>query len=301
MFTPVATAAPALPGSPTTTWVWTLRPALSACVRACIVHDARVLPGAPSLSYFPASPLCGLTWWFSGPPHWLGRGAALDGPLPEGPGLPAPASVVVGGPHTEPSVYRHAGQPQCLMLLFMADALHALIGLNLVEHTDRVVDAAQVLPPDWLAWCQQVLALPDMAARVRCIDEFLAPRWAACRPGPSPHGSRYADWVQHLGQRAALSTPGRSLRQLERRIKQWAGLPLRELRGHGRTEQAFFDVISTHLAGDKVNWTEVAADAGYTDQSHLCRVTRRLTGLSPEALRQRVATDPAFWVYRAWW
>lgn len=37
----------------------------------------------------------------------------------------------------------------------------------------------------------------------------------------------YADWGAHLAQRTAVSGPRRSLHQFERRVKRWAGLPLR--------------------------------------------------------------------------
>ena len=36
-------------------------------------------------------------------------------------------------------------------------------------------------------------------------------------------------------------------------------------------------------------WADVAADTGYADQAHLCRVTRRIIGCSPKALRQSMA------------
>ena len=73
---------------------------------------------------------------------------------------------------------------------------------------------------------------------------------------------------------------------------------MRELRGFGRAEQAFFRA----LAGGEgpVRWTDVAADAGYADQSHLCRETRRVTGFPPDELRQRIADDESFWIYRLW-
>ena len=150
--------------------------------------------------------------------------------------------------------------------------------------TDRRVDAQSVLPPDWIAMCDAVQHEPDDAARIEYLEEFLEPRWQACRPQQPLQVQRYADWAVHLAQRAALSAPGRSLRQLERRIKRWAGLPLRELRGFGKAEQAFFDTIAAEATAGSVNWADVAAGAGYADQSHLSRVTRRITGYAPQAL-----------------
>jgi len=97
-----------------------------------------------------------------------------------------------------------------------------------------------------------------------------------------------------------MSGPGRSLRQLERRIKRWAGLPLRELRGFGKAEQAFFDTIAVDTAGQSVKWADVAAGAVFSDQSHLCRVTRRITGYAPQELYDGIHSEEAFWVYRIW-
>jgi AraC-like DNA-binding protein len=93
---------------------------------------------------------------------------------------------------------------------------------------------------------------------------------------------------------------GRSLRQVERRIKQWARLPLRGLRGFGRAEQAFFRGMSDASGTRKPHWAALAESSGFADQSHLCRVTRRITGFTPDALYRRIAEDEGFWSYRLW-
>ena len=69
--------------------------------------------------------------------------------------------------------------------------------------------------------------------------------------------------------RAASSGAGRSLRQAERRIKGWTGLPMRELRGLGRAEQAFFRTLA-HDGDDPVRWTDVAADTRVMPTSRTC-------------------------------
>ena len=97
--------------------------------------------------------------------------------------------------------------------------------------------------------------------------------------------------------RAATSSAGRSLRQIERRVKTWAGLPMRELRAVSRAERAFLAAMSSE---GPVNWAELAADTDYADQSHLCRETRRMTGFSPDDLRRRIVSEEAFWAYRLW-
>ncbi|MEY4754768.1 MAG: hypothetical protein RJA44_2443, partial [Pseudomonadota bacterium] len=136
-------------------------------------------------------------------------------------------------------------------------------------------------------------------ARIARLQDFLAPRWQAVRPVLPLQAQRYLDWARALALHAATSGPGRSLRQIERRIKRQAGLPMRELRGIGRAEQLFFQA-QAELEQRHPNWAELADASGYADQSHLCRETRRITGFSPEELYRRIVGDESFWSYRLW-
>jgi len=90
------------------------------------------------------------------------------------------------------------------------------------------------------------------------------------------------------------------MRTSERQIRGWSGMPLRELRGIGRSEQAFFDTLTTVDNGQTLRWADIAVGAGYSDQSHLCRVTKRITGFTPQVLYEGMQTEEAFWAYRLW-
>lgn len=282
--------------------LWLPRASLSACLRGAMVRSTLgyTLSEEQRINRFPATPLCSLSWWFQG------RSEALVSDRPDTmPGLHSaqedyPGRWVLSGPHTRPSSSYCAAPTHGMMVMFMPDALHHLLGLDPSTLTDRMVDAQTVLPRDWIAMCEAVQHQPDDAARMDCLEAFLEPRWQACRPEQPLQAQRYGDWAMHLAQRAAVSAPGRSLRQLERRIKRWSGLPLRELRGFGKAEQAFFDIVAADAAGGSVKWADVAASAGYSDQSHLCRVTRRITGYAPQALYDGIYGEEAFWAYRIW-
>jgi AraC-like DNA-binding protein len=281
-----------MPVSAAVNRLWLPRLSLSACVRGVMVRDTRgvMLAEADRLNHFPASPLCSLSWWFSGESEMVDFGQARDTRCR------MPGRFVFAGPHQGPTVSWNPGSVHAMMLVLLPDALHSLTGLEADRWVNRLVDAAQVLPPDWMAMCEAVQSAPDDDARVQVIESFLDPRWQAARPQQALAAHRYHDWVQGLALRAATSSPGRSLRQMERRIKQWAGQPMRELRSIARAEQAFFDVA----ASTRPDWAEVAASGGYADQSHLCRETRRVTGFSPAELYRRVAEDESFWAYRLW-
>ncbi len=283
--------------------LWQPRASLSACIRASMVRNTlgASLTDAQRLNYFPGTPLCSLSWWFSGSSVSLAMppSDAADGAFGEH--TPMPGPWVLGGPQTRPTVSWCPGPVHGMMVMFMPDALHALTGLPVSELIDNFVDASAVLSPDWLDMCQQVQDAPDDAQRMHVLEEFLEPRWQQCRPSQPLGRQRYSDWVAHLAMRAAVSAPGRSLRQLERRIKQWSGLPLRELRVMGRSEESFFTTAALATqSSSKLDWAQIAVDTGYADQSHMIRTTRRITGFSPEALAKGIQQQESFWAYRLW-
>lgn len=279
--------------------VWLPRPALGQCVRAIVARSTlgigRGWPEPWHYNHFPATPLCGIGWFIAG------HSELIDEGWPAAPGSPGRRlpPVYFSGPVTRPTVSRNTPEGQALMLMLLPDAVHAMTGLDPAAWINRFEPLPDVLGPDWQAWAAAVLTAPDDGARVALIEDFLSPRWQAVRPTAGAPGLlRLHDWAQGVALRAASSGVGRSLRQAERRIKGWTGLPMRELRGLGRAEQAFFRTLAD---GDgPVRWAEVAADTGYADQSHLCRETRRVTGFAPAELRQRIADDEAFWIYRIW-
>jgi AraC-like DNA-binding protein len=163
-----------------------------------------------------------------------------------------------------------------------------------------MADVRDVLPADWVAMCDRVPTLPDDDARTAYIEDFLEPIWETTRPRGPMQVHRYRDWSQSLALRAATSGAGRSVRQIERRIKQWAGLPMRELRGVSRAEQAFYESVATAQEGTRPRWSAVAQNSGFADQSHFCRESRRITGFAPEELYRRVLEDEGLWTYRVW-
>ena len=281
--------------------LWTPRLSLSACMRGVMLRDTRGLDLTPAqrVSYYPASPLCAIHCVFEGEAVLL-RGAFPERPArPDDPREPLPDGLVLVGPHTQPTACWNPGPVHVLSLVLMPDALQLLTGLEPASLVDRVLEGRALLPADWQAMFASLAALPDAETRVQRLQDFIDPRWQAVRPKQALQGHRYTDWAQGLALRAAQSSAGRSLRQVERRIKAWAGLPMRELQSLGRIEEAFFAVSRT-TDGERVRWADVAADTGYADQSHLSRATRRVTGFAPEELRRRIRDEEPFWLYRLW-
>jgi AraC-like DNA-binding protein len=270
------------------------RPALAGCVRAYVSRSTRGVDLTPDerLNHYPASPLCTLAWTIEGAGVLVSKG-----------GVPVQQHVtqriLLMGPHTVPSVTQNVGDVQGLMVFLMPDALQALTGIDVAKLVDTFVPLDQMLDASWQRMANEVLVAPDDAARIQVIEAFLLPRWQACHTSGHRSGSRYLDWITHLAMRAALSGVGKSTRQIERRVKLWAGLSKQRLRGFARLEASFFDLRE---AGERelLSWAELAFNAGFSDQAHMCREVRRMTGFSPEEIRRAIDTEESFWIYRLW-
>ena len=279
----------------TATRLWLPPLALAGCVRAAMLRDTsgRALNAEQRENYFPATPLVSLLWCFSGEGEWLVR---------PGFSVPQPGCSVkplmLSGPFTLPTHTRNAGPMHALRLLFLPDMFQTLTGIDVTALVNQAVPAEAQLPPDWFLWAMSLHVDMDDDTRLARIAAFLRPRCEALAQ-QRPAALRYAEWAQALAVRAATSASGRSLRQIERRVKAWAGVPMRELRAVSRAERAFLAVAASD-ASAAIKWADIAADTDYADQSHLCRETRRLSGFSPEELRRRMQTEEAFWPYRLW-
>lgn len=286
------------PGSLASARLWLPRLSLTNCVQAFMARNTHglVLNDQQRHNYFPATPCCSITWVFSGTGELLSPGPQG---LWDGPRHPMTSRTSFAGPFNQPIVTWNPGPVHALTMLLLPDAVKALTGIDPGAYLNRAVAAEDICPAEWLALSQDVFDAPDDEARLNLIQDRLNPMWQAVRPDAT-RGTRYVDdWARGLAMRAANSGLGRSARQIERRIKQWTGQPLRELRGISRVERAFFDSIVAEQQGP-LNWTELAMGAGFSDQSHLCRQIRRITGFAPLELRRLIAQDEAFWPYRVW-
>ncbi len=269
-------------------------PALAGVLRAVVVRDTRGWPLPPEQRFnrYPALPTCCITWTLAG----QSLTSTADG---------SPASVLapvtVSAPQTRPAQTTNPGPVHSLMAMFYPDAFQRMSGVQVVDHVDRACPAQGLLSAPWLDWCRAVVEEGDDVARVARIEEFIAEQWAGAEALAATTTGLGKHWIDELHQRAQTGHGDRqrSPRQISRLIKQWTGQSLRELRGWGRAEHAFFEAIRGREDGT-LRRNAVALDSGYADQAHLCRDTLRLTGCSPDALRRGMLGDESFWIYRLW-
>ncbi|MES5323979.1 helix-turn-helix domain-containing protein [Alcaligenes phenolicus] len=260
---------------------------------ASIIHlgverDTRALDLLPQqrLNCYPASPLVVLSWVFHGQLHMVqtpvdGGSPVLSEPLP---------GMLFAGPSRAPSISWSPGPVHAISIGLYPDALKRVFGIEASDFLDQVLPMEQVLPATSCqtlgqAGTEEGPLFEQLEAAIhRCAHGCLATEGAAT----------LHHWLTALGMRMAATRTGTGLRQMQRQFKRWAGQSQRELQLYVRAERAFALVQQQ----ENPVWSDVALQAGYSDQSHFGREVKRVSGFSPAQFAQRMKSDEAFWMYR---
>jgi AraC-like DNA-binding protein len=267
------------------------RRSLASCLRAIVVRNTVgcELPDELRLNRYPATGFPVLFLQLVGESHMV------EPPMPE---KCPQGGVLLSGAWTGPTVSANPGPTHFMTVLFFPEALHRLTGIDMSTIVDQFQPIEALLDAEWQQLAAQMLAARDDETRVALLEDFLEPRWCAARNGNTFDGA-VGDWVRRLEGQAAAAGIGRSVRMAERRIREWAGQPLRRLRRAYRAEQTFIAARDAALKG-KVSLGDMAQLGGYSDQSHMSREAREISGLSPSEILRRGLEDETYWVYRIW-
>ena len=139
-----------------------------------------------------------------------------------------------------------------------------LLGVEMDQLRDKSVPL-KALPQSVLRDVfEQVKGAKDAVTTFADLQTRLAPLWHSARPDQHPFGRMITDWSRALMVNAAFSQTGRSVRQVQRRVKTLAG---------------------------------IATDAGYSDQSSMGWHLLAQTGFTPTELMRTFESDEAFWSY----
>ncbi len=268
---------------------------LSNCLFGAIVRDIRDcnLPAEQRFSYFASSPLCAISWTFSGQGHLLENEKHA-----EAPGLaPVFPRVALSGPYDTPQTSWASDDFYAMTLAFYPDAFAVLTGLDPRDLANRSVSADEVLPRALLQLVTDVDNSCDAESGFRLIESHLTPVWTGLRPEGPALGHLVSDWFRALALRAAFSGFGKSTRQIERRVRSWTGYSRRRLSAYVKSEKTFEYALNANASGE-LNLADMAADLGYSDQSHMGRQVKEATGFSPAEFMKRYNEDECFWCFR---
>lgn len=269
---------------------------LASCIIGFFIRDTRghALPFEKRFNFFAATPFCGISLILKGCTHLLHEEAAMAKPQ----SVPPLPPITVSGPQRRPSISWNPGPVYGVIIGFFPDAFARLTGLQPGDLAGKTVDADAVLPSNILSAISPLFADEASDGAIDRFQNDLAPLWGRARPKSHHLIRSVTDWSHSVATEAMLSGPGRSARQVQRRIKALAGLPIREIDEFERSALAFSQVWDRASPLRDVTLTDAAIGAGYADQSHMGRRVLRETGFTPATLRRRIETDECFWAYR---
>lgn len=279
-------------------WLRLPPPALQGALLALVGRDTSTLKlsSEQRLSHFPASPLVTLSWY-------AGMGSGLMTPGPQGPlWQPFGSHIMLSGSQSHPTISWAPTTGRGYMACFAADAAQALFGIELAAIQDRFIPASEILDARWTPLLESLLASSDHAL-LDVLESHLALRWQALQGRSSAHASLRQmgrHWMSRLAWKAQQWRSGASERQVERRIKSFSGRSLREWQSLVRTEGLFFAARERYEQGLPLDWATLAQDEGFSDQAHMSRTAKRITGFAPGEFTQRFIEDESFWMYRLW-
>ena len=163
---------------------------------------------------------------------------------------------------------------------------YALLGVPLSELGGACVSLADAFGPAgaWLA--ERLRGLSDWDSRFDVLEAFLLARMAA---GPTPDPAvvwawrRLCDTSGRIRVQALAGEIGCSRRYLLSRFREQVGLPPKTVARLLR-----FADVRRRIEREPRRWSEIAYDAGYSDQSHLNREFRQLAGTTPSEFVARL-------------
>lgn len=269
-------------------------PSLSGLIFMAVERDTRGchLGDAQRFNYYPASPFPTISWVFDGTLHMVQNGGETQKPELSAP-LPC---LIFAGPQDRPSASWSPTSIHALTVSFYPEALGELLDMPIASHINQVCPLETITSNLWLHVLSQLLSgsetielNPFNRLQDMLLNELTHSKQLKTLQ-PSIH-----NWLKNLHTQAAFSPSGYSLRQIQRRIKQWTGQNHKELQLYARTERIFQNVSK---AESPTNWSTLSVDSGCADQSHMGRQVRRVTGHSPQKLQQLIMSEEGFWLYR---
>lgn len=273
---------------------------LADLVRAYVVRSTfdRPMPDCGwRLSRYPAMTLCGLTFVLRGRAVWLPVDVHLVGAAltPAHPQLRPTPAVFVNGPLTRPLYGLELSPIDSITIAFHAPAFHALSGTSPESLRDQPAADPAHFGHALGDLAEQFSAHPDAAQRIAIIEAYLTPLWAVARERYDGRLFDAGQLLSRIGVRAAALWMHLSARALERRMERSYGIPPRTVRKLHRAEDAFRAARDAQQPG----LAALAAEHGYTDQSHLSRDIAAMSGVPPGRLLDKIKSDDeSFWVYR---
>jgi AraC-like DNA-binding protein len=197
--------------------------------------------------------------------------------------------LFVHGVSREPFFRTLTGVGHVLGAAFHPGGFRALLKGSVGAISGTFRTAEDVLGHDDRTAAERILATSETAEIVPVLDAYLL----ACEPEPDPTGREATDLVNEAQQRSDLvraeqlaQHAGLSLRSLQRLFADHVGIGPKWVIQRSR----ILDATAAAHSGEPVDWSELAAQLGFSDQAHLTRAFTRVVGTSPATYRRDPGT-----------
>ncbi|QWG13652.1 AraC family transcriptional regulator [Bradyrhizobium sediminis] len=273
--------------------IFSPRPSVAHNIFAGFVRDTRGRELAPNerFNFYPAFPFCVLTLFFEGAGFKL-KGSTAQTSLQVQKPLPR---IYLSGPQTNSSVIWNPSGVVSLSVGLYPATFAALSRCDISSLVDQTVPLSRIPNDEIVDTFAKALSTGKPQAAFDLLQDYIE---RCQQTGRLPHddlGRSVQDWVHGIGRKASGLVTSLSARQAERRIKKWTGHSRRKLQFYQRAERLLEQTLAMGRA--EPQWSAITYDAGFSDQSHMIRDMRRLTGFSPKSLFGRLEEEP-FWCYR---
>ncbi|GAA1853264.1 helix-turn-helix transcriptional regulator [Brevibacterium marinum] len=195
--------------------------------------------------------------------------------------------VLLAGLHLKPTLIRHNGTLAGIQINFTPFAPRAFFAIPAVELAHRTHDLGEISRPVAAELHERVNEAPTWSARFDAIDQVLL---RAIDDGAGPRREVTDSWRQIARSHGEVPVS---------RVAEEVGWSRRYLNGQFRAEFGIgpkeaarvmrFDRARRMISTQTRTLADIAAICGYSDQSHLNRDFRALTGTSP---RGWLSEDP---------
>lgn len=204
----------------------------------------------------------------------------------------------LAGLHEIPVDTEHDGTLSCLQIDLTPLGAYRLLGMPMSDLTDTVVGVELLRQPGWRDLGEQLADASTWTDRFRLAERTLGGWW---EEGPTEDPE--VAWAWRALSRSHGAVPvsrlaaevGWSRRHFANRFKHQVGLTPKSTGQLLRFSRALSLLTGPGLLmpgatpPEPVSISEVAAETGYADHSHLVREFRRLTGLPPSTLLSQAA------------
>lgn len=263
---------------------------LGDCVYLAVERDTRgvSLSDADRFNYYPATPFPSISWILDGQLHMV-EGSGEDGST-LGNSLP---DVFLSGPTRSPSVSWSPGPVHALTVVFFPEALARLLDISIEHSVGAILPLEDVMSGDGLDQLRAVEFGGETNPFAQ-VQHVLNTLWGS---EPAQQASDVRSWLALLARRTASTAGTMGRRSLQRLVRDWTGQSLRDLHLYARVENAI--AHGAQMSNEeRLNLAALATESGFSDQSHLGREVRRVTGLPPAKLNELVEQSEPFWMYR---